>query len=167
MPSHQHRIRSSGSYRLVTDAPDNLQRGFPAPNCRMVVRNGSGAESLTRSKSGLHCPRLQTPLPAVKFSQSGRSRHSPRRLAQTERPPHGGLSEKSVKVDYSDWSAAAHLLHRLDLSRTPSLIEPWLKRTVEAQQSGPALAGNGLHPVVFPCRPEPSVRNRHPLSHPH
>jgi hypothetical protein len=33
------------------------------------------------------------------------------------------------------------MLHRLDLSRTPSLIEPRLKRTVEAQQSGPALAG--------------------------
>ena len=46
-------------------------------------------------------------------------------------------------------SAVADLLHRFDLSRTPSLVEPRLKRTVEAQQSGPALAGDGLHPVVF------------------
>src|SRR5262249_30585316 len=41
------------------------------------------------------------------------------------------------------------LLHRLDLSRAPSLIEPWLKRTVEAQQCGPALAGDDLHPIAF------------------
>src|SRR5262249_41742043 len=46
-------------------------------------------------------------------------------------------------------SGVTRQLHRLDLSRPPSLIEPRLQRTVEAHQSGPALAGDGLHPVVF------------------
>ena len=46
-------------------------------------------------------------------------------------------------------STVGRLLHRLDLSRPPSFVEPRFKRTVETQKRIPALAGGGLHPVVF------------------
>src|SRR5262249_40538070 len=39
--------------------------------------------------------------------------------------------------------------HRLDLSRSPGSVEERLERAVEAEQREPALAGNGLDPVLF------------------
>ena len=41
------------------------------------------------------------------------------------------------------------LRNRRDLAGTPRLVEPWLKRGVEAQNHEPALAGDGLNPVVL------------------
>jgi hypothetical protein len=36
-----------------------------------------------------------------------------------------------------------------DLAGAPGLVEPCLKRAVEAKQGIPTLAGNGLHPVIL------------------
>ena len=36
-----------------------------------------------------------------------------------------------------------------DLSRPPSLVEPRLQRAIKAQDGVPALAGDGLHPVLL------------------
>src|SRR5271165_362863 len=52
------------------------------------------------------------------------------------------------------------LLHLLDFSGLPGLVEPRLERTVEAKDRVPAFARNGLHPVGMACwrrRAEPDV----------
>ena len=43
----------------------------------------------------------------------------------------------------------ASSVHQLDLAGSPSLVEPRLQRTIQAQQCVPALAGNRLHPVAL------------------
>ena len=64
-----------------------------------------------------------------------------------------GMTSGTVAERHSPgYSAAARLLHRLDISRTPSLVKPRLKRAVETQEGVPALAGDGLHPIVFLAR---------------
>src|SRR4051794_9357400 len=44
------------------------------------------------------------------------------------------------------------LLHRLNLSRAPSLVEPRFKRTVEPQEGIPTFTRDRLHPVCFLAR---------------
>ncbi len=41
------------------------------------------------------------------------------------------------------------LLHQLDLTRSPSLIDPGLEGGVHAKDNEPALAGNRLDPVIL------------------
>jgi hypothetical protein len=66
------------------------QVAIVAASVQPHVAYGSGSESLTRSKSGLHYLRWQTSISAVKISQSGQStkslRSSPLRGARAERP---------------------------------------------------------------------------------
>ncbi|MGB8367951.1 MAG: hypothetical protein ACLPYZ_11635 [Limisphaerales bacterium] len=46
------------------------------------------------------------------------------------------------KMTCLDWSHLLRLLlHRLDFSGLPGLVEPWLQRTVEAEDRVPAFAG--------------------------
>jgi hypothetical protein len=54
--------------------PDLNKRAEPSEIAALDASSGSGPKSLTRSKSGLHYPRWQTSIPAVKISRSGQFR---------------------------------------------------------------------------------------------
>lgn len=41
------------------------------------------------------------------------------------------------------------LVHFLDFTGPPCLVEPWFERTIQAQKGVPPLPGYGLHPVVL------------------
>ena len=43
------------------------------------------------------------------------------------------------------------LLHQLNLTWPPGLVEPGLERTIQPQDDEPALALNGLDPVLLPA----------------
>ena len=45
------------------------------------------------------------------------------------------------------------LVHFLDFTGPPCLVEPWFERAIQAQKGVPPLPGYGLHPVVLlACR---------------
>lgn len=45
-------------------------------------------------------------------------------------------------------SMLAELLHHLDFTWTPALIQPWFERAIHAKDGEPTLAGTGFQPVV-------------------
>src|SRR5215469_9189420 len=57
----------------------------------------------------------------------------------------------SISTEYGH-SCPSLLRLKFDLTGTPRLVEPRLKRAVETQQSVPAFAGYGLNPVRLPTR---------------
>src|SRR5260370_24576590 len=85
------------------------------------------------------------------MSTSGSPTDIPRCLRHVRSAPNNGLKSDIAASRFRaiNRHRAIGRLHRLYLSRPPSLVEPRLKRTVEAQEGAPAFAGDGLHPVVF------------------
>jgi hypothetical protein len=65
----EHMLQSEAGY--IDARPQPTAQRKTSCNARPDHTNGSGAESLTRSKSGLHYLRWQTSISAVKISQSG------------------------------------------------------------------------------------------------
>ena len=65
--------------------------------------------------------------------------------------PARGLSDHSpATASHSPYQLIRFYL--LDFPRRDRLVEPWLERTVQAEDHEPALAGHGLDPVGFLAR---------------
>lgn len=56
---------------------------------------------------------------------------------------HGPLSI------FSDFEFNVVLFNQHDFTRPPGLLKPWFERAIHSENDEPALAGNGLEPVVL------------------
>jgi hypothetical protein len=72
------------------------QVAIVAASVQPHIAYGSGAESLTRSKSGLHYLRWQTSISAVKISQSGQLRTFPSWVSSHRRKAGGQNHRKTA-----------------------------------------------------------------------
>src|SRR3954462_6652710 len=62
------------------------------------------------------------------------------------------ICHKRKNAAASNSTAGRSRLHRLNLSRAPSLVEPRFKRTLQPQEGVPPLPRDRLHPVCFLAR---------------